>query len=87
MSDEGTQKRAASAAARIGNARIDVSDEQFGNGYTVGYLRYLLDDASRALSEEKIYEFLIRHLLNARETDRWNAGLITGWIAAMHKVS
>jgi hypothetical protein len=82
MSNE--EKRGASMAlARIGNAAISVSDEQFGNGYTVGYLRYLLDDAGRPLTERDMYEFLMRHLLNARETDRWNTGLVTGWISAM----
>ncbi|HVB62320.1 MAG TPA: hypothetical protein VNE61_14085 [Ktedonobacteraceae bacterium] len=84
MNDEEKKRAASVVTARIGNATIDVSDEQFGNGYTVGYLRYLLDDAGRTLAEDEIYEFIMGHLLNARETDRWNTGLVTGWIAAMH---
>jgi hypothetical protein len=84
MSDEEAKTRGITlAAAQIGHATIAVSDEQFGNGYMVGYLRYLLDYAERPLTEREIYEFLMRHLLNARETDRWNTGLVTGWIAAM----
>lgn len=80
------QKHGASAAiAQIGNATIAVSDEQFGNGYTVGYLRYLLDYAGKLLSEREIYEFVMGHLQDVRETDRWNVGVVMGWIAAMHK--
>lgn len=84
MSDE--EKRGAIlVAARIGNAAISVSDEQFGNGYTVGYLRYLLDDAGRLLSERDIYEFIMGRLLDVRETDRWNVGVVLGWVTAMQR--
>jgi len=86
MSDEVTEKRGASLAlARIGNAEINVSDEQLGNGYTVGYLRYLLDDAGKLLSERDIYEFIMGRLQDVRETDRWNVGVVMGWIVAMQK--
>lgn len=84
MSDE--EKRSPIlVAAQIGNAAITVSDEQLGNGYTVGYLRYLLDDASKSLTESEIYEFIMGRLLDVRETDRWNVGVVLGWIAAMQK--
>ena len=87
MSDEGPEKRGAIVAlARIGSATISVSDEQFGNGYTVGYLRYLLDDVGKLLSERDIYEFIMGRLLDVRETDRWNVGVVLGWIAAMQKI-
>lgn len=84
MSDE--EKRSATiAVAQIGNATINVSDEQLGNGYTVGYLRYLLDYAGELLSEREIYEFIMGRLQDVRETDRWNVGVVMGWIAAMQK--
>lgn len=84
MSDE--KKRSATiAVALIGNVAISVTDEQFGNGYTVGYLRYLLDYAGKSLGEREIYEFIMGRLQDVRETDRWNVGVVMGWIAAMQK--
>ncbi|MGB8343938.1 MAG: hypothetical protein WCD86_03585 [Ktedonobacteraceae bacterium] len=86
MIDEGPEKRGASVAlAQIGNAEINVSDEQLGNGYTVGYLRYLLDYRGRSLTESEVYEFIMGRLQDVRETDRWNVGVVMGWIAAMQK--
>lgn len=78
-------RNASMALAQFGNAAISVSDEQFGNGYTVGYLRYLLDYAGKLLSEREIYEFVMGRLQDVRETDRWNVGVVMGWIAAMQK--
>ncbi|MGB8346794.1 MAG: hypothetical protein WCD86_18040 [Ktedonobacteraceae bacterium] len=84
MSDARAEKPPTNAQ-RIGNATICISDEQWGNGYTVGYLKYLLDYVGKPLTEREMYEFIIGHLQDVHETDRWNVGVVTGWIAAMHK--
>lgn len=69
----------------IGSALIAVTDDQFCNGYTAGYLTYHVHYRNRTLSEQEIYEFIIRHMQDVTHTDRWNTGFVLGWAAKMHE--
>lgn len=83
-----SEQRPASVAMEqhvIGNAIIIVTDDHFCNAYTVGYLTYLLDYLGKAMSDNDIYEFIVQHLCDVRNTDRWNAGYVLGWVAGMHE--
>lgn len=70
---------------RIGNAIILVADDDFCNAYTAGYLTYRLDYQGKTMSDNDIYEFIVQHLRDVRNTDRWNAGFVLGWVAGMHE--
>lgn len=71
----------------IGNAIIIVTDDHFCNAYTVGYLTYRLDYQGKTMNDTDIYEFIVQHLRDVRNTDRWNAGYVLGWVAGMHEKS
>lgn len=69
----------------IGNALIEVTDDQFCNGYTAGYLTYHVHYRNKMLTDAEIYEFIMRHMQDVRSTDRWNTGFVLGWTAKMHE--
>lgn len=68
---------------QIGNTAVDVADDEFANGYQVGYLRYILDYHGKPLRDTDMYTFIATHCLDTFHTDRWNAGVIAGWIGAV----
>lgn len=69
----------------IGNATIIVTDDDFVNGYQIGYLRYHVDYKGRDLTDRDIYSYIMRTCLDVQHSDRSNAGRIAGWVAAMHE--
>ena len=70
---------------QIGNAIILVSDDTFVNSYQVGYLQYHLDYKDRALTEQELYDYIMRTCLDVQRSDRANTGRIVGWLGAMHE--
>jgi hypothetical protein len=68
----------------IGNTTLLVEDDEFGNGYQVGYLRYITEYKEMLLSDSQVYHFMMQTCLDVSHTDRWNAGVVSGWVAAMH---
>lgn len=70
----------------IGNATILVSDDTFVNGYQVGYLQYHVDYKGRVLTEQEIYDYIMRTCLDVQRSDRANTGRIVGWLGAMHEL-
>ena len=52
-------------------------------GYQLGYRYYVTTCSHLLLLDTGIYEFIIGTILNVRHSGRWNAGAITGWIAAL----
>lgn len=76
----------------IGNTRVLVSNDEFANGYQVGYLQHKLDYCStslkydhttKTLSEMDIYALIVGVITNIHHAGRYHAGYVTGWIAAL----
>lgn len=69
----------------FGNATIEVQDDEFFNGFQVGnfYFRAHKQQAE-LLSDAALYGFLCDVLQGVRETDRYRAGAISGWYAALY---
>ncbi|MGB8343241.1 MAG: hypothetical protein WCD86_00050 [Ktedonobacteraceae bacterium] len=69
----------------IGNALIAFTDDQFCNACTAVYLTYHVYYRDLIVSEQDIYEFVMKHMHDVMHTDRWNVGFILGWVAKMHE--
>lgn len=69
----------------FGNTTIEVQDDEFFNGFQVGnfYFRAHKQQAE-LLSDAALYGFLCDVLQGVRETDRYRAGAISGWYAALY---
>ncbi len=67
----------------IGNTTIVVADDEFAHAYQVGYLQYKLDESQKTLSDMDIYAFYVGVITSVRHSGRYNAGYVTGWIAAL----
>jgi len=67
----------------IGNTTLVVADDEFAHAYQVGYLQYKLDYSTKTLSEMDIYTLYVGVITSVRHSGRYNAGYLTGWIAAL----
>ena len=68
----------------LGTIPISVASEEFSKGYQEGYLHFIEHDQGNPLTDVDVYNFLIRNILNVLVTDRFKAGYIAGWSAALH---
>jgi len=68
----------------LGPTDIAVIDQDFGAGYQDGYLRFIDHYQDKPLTEAEVYGFLVRNLLDVITTDRYRAGYVVGWCAALH---
>jgi hypothetical protein len=67
----------------IGTLSVTVSDEHFMQGYQAGSTRYQQVYHKSALSERGVYAILMQRITDSTKQDRYNAGFITGWYAAL----
>lgn len=67
----------------FGKTIIEVQDDEFFNGYQVGSLLYRVTP-THALRDTTLYDFLCNHLQAVTTTDRYRAGAISGWYAALY---
>ena len=67
----------------IGNTTILVADDEFAHAYQIGYLQYKLDYSTKTLSEMDIYAVYVGVITSVHHSGRYNAGYLTGWIAAL----
>ncbi len=70
----------------IGNTIIAVADDEYVSAYQSGYLTYKLDYGKKTLSDMDIYNFFASVIPSVRNSGRYNAGFVTGWIAALTEV-
>ncbi len=68
---------------KIGTTTLVVADDEYANGYQVGYLKYKLDDRQKTLSDMDIYAVIVGVITSVRHSGRYHAGYVTGWIAAL----
>jgi hypothetical protein len=68
----------------IGTTIIHVQDKEFFNGFQAGTLLYRLQASPAGFTDQQIYTFVCRHCLSVSTSDRYRAGVITGWFAALY---
>lgn len=68
----------------LGSTDIAVTDHDFSTGYQEGYKRFLERYQGKPLSDLEVYGFLVRNTLDVLTTDRYCAGYVLGWCAALH---
>jgi hypothetical protein len=68
----------------VNNQVVD-DDNAFVDGFRNGYLYYYDTNhqLARPLSCQAIYAFMSENLADCRKPERWNAGLLFGWVAAL----
>ncbi|HEU5375450.1 MAG TPA: hypothetical protein VFV38_08430 [Ktedonobacteraceae bacterium] len=69
---------------QIGTTMIHVQDEDFFNGFQVGTLLYRLQVSPAGFSDQDIYTLICKHSQDIHTTDRYRAGAIAGWFAALY---
>ena len=69
---------------QIGTTTIHVQDDEFFNGYQAGTLLYRVQTAPAGFTDTEIYAFICKHSQSVQTTDRYRAGCITGWFAALY---
>ena len=67
----------------IGTLRILLTDERFLEGYHTGYRRYQVVSQGYLTGDEQVGAFLLESLVKSLLPDRYNAGFVTGWYAAL----
>jgi len=68
----------------LGSTDITVTDHDFSTGYQEGYERFLERYHGKPLTDLEVYGFLVRNTLDVLTTDRYRAGYVLGWCAALH---
>ena len=67
----------------IGTLYILLKDERFLEGYHTGYRRYRAVYQGSLMGDEEAGAFLLESLVKSLLPDRYNAGFVTGWYAAL----
>ena len=69
----------------LGNNHLLDNDAEFTSGFSNGNLFYYDTNfhPSEPLSCQTVYQFMREHLSDHRDSDRWNAGFVVGWLAAL----
>jgi hypothetical protein len=70
----------------LGSTDITVTDHDFSTGYQDGYARFLERYHGKPLTDLEVYGFLVRNTLDVLTTDRYRAGYVVGWCAALHSL-
>jgi hypothetical protein len=68
---------------QLGNTPIQVQDDEFGNGFQVGYLHFKADFQGKPITDELLYTVIAQTFVDVRHTSRCNAGYLTGFILAL----
>ena len=70
-------------ALRLGRTLIVLTDDEFSNGFQVGYLHFKKDFQGKRLTDSFLYNVLIQNIIDVYRQDRCNAGYILGFIIAL----
>ncbi len=68
----------------LGETHIEVTDQELNAGYQAGYQRFLTHFRTTLLTDNQIYGFLATNIYDCFHSDRYRAGYILGWCAALH---
>lgn len=71
----------------LGETTVFVTDDEFGNGFQTGYLRFKMDFLGTPLTDAGIYDFLCRNMQDVRNMPSYNTGYVTGWYGALFEKS
>lgn len=72
-----------SETLNIGDTTITVADDEFANAFQTGYLRYKVDYLNKPLTDMDLYAFYVGTMTSVQHAGRYNAGYLTGWVAAL----
>ncbi len=72
-----------STILQLGNSPITLKDDEFGNGFQVGYLHFLKDFQGKPITDELLYTVIAQNIMDVHRTDRCNAGYLVGFIVAL----
>jgi len=78
-----TKGETMSEPLKIGDTTITVADDEFANAFQIGYLRYKVDCFNTSLTDMDLYAFYVGTMIGVQHTGRYNAGYLTGWVAAL----
>src|SRR5260370_24944397 len=68
---------------RLGRTLITLTDDEFGNGFQVGYLHFKKGFQGKRLTDSFLYNVLAQNIIDVHRQDRCNAGYILGFIIAL----
>ena len=68
---------------QLGESSITTRDDEFGNGFQIGYLHFKKDFQSKPITDELIYTVIAQTFIDVHHTNRCNAGYLVGFMAAL----
>src|SRR5437588_7868996 len=68
---------------QFGKNIIAVQDDDFFSGYQVGHLIYMAEWQGIQVTDVRIYNFVCQMSQSVVGSDRYRAGTISGWYAAL----
>jgi hypothetical protein len=68
---------------RPNGQKIVMHGYDFFNGYQFGYRYYVTTCRHLPILDTGMYEFLMKTMSNVKHSNRWKAGVLVGWIAAL----
>ncbi len=72
-----------STVLQLGDTPITLKDDEFGNGFQVGYLHFKKDFQDKLITDELIYTIIAQTFIDVFHTHRCNAGYLVGFISAL----
>jgi hypothetical protein len=73
-----------SEVVHLNDTPIHIQDDDFINGYQIGYLHYKQDFKGRVtITDQFLYNTIMQNIIDVQHTGRCNAGYLVGFIAAM----
>ncbi len=67
----------------IGGAVVTMADTVFHDGFVQGRVTFEQVHRGKQLTDVEFYELLVGTIIDVHHSGRWNAGYITGWMAAL----
>ncbi len=68
----------------LGPTPVEVASQDFSLGYQEGYLRFTDHYQNKHLTDLDVFNFMFRNILDGMTTERYRAGYVMGWNAALH---
>ncbi len=72
-----------SVVLQLGSTPITLKDDEFSNGFQVGYLHFKKDFQEKPVTDELLYTVIAQTAIDVHHTDRCNAGYLVGFFAAL----
>src|SRR5436853_4301661 len=69
-------------ALQLGRTLIALTDDEFSNGFQVGYLHFKKDFQGKRMTDSFLYNVLAQNIIDVHRQDRCNAGYSLGFITA-----